>query len=120
MPLLRLDQVDLHYGTQVLLDGVELTIRRGDKLGLLGRNGAGKTTLLKILAGDITPDSGEVWLRPGTRLARLEQTLPSSDDASVYEVVAGGLEEAGEFINQYHQLLLATLITSCSLAHLPC
>ncbi|MEH6519098.1 MAG: ATP-binding cassette domain-containing protein [Halioglobus sp.] len=107
MPLLRLDQVDLHYGTQVLLDGVELTIRRGDKLGLLGRNGAGKTTLLKILAGDITPDSGEVWLRPGTRLARLEQTLPSSDDASVYEVVAGGLEEAGEFITQYHQLLLA-------------
>lgn len=107
MPLLKLDKVDLHFGTQVLLDGVELTIRRGDKLGLLGRNGAGKTTLLKILAGEINPDSGERWLRPGVRLARLEQTLPNADEATVYELVAGGLEEAGELLNQYHELLLA-------------
>ncbi len=107
MPLLRLDQVDLHYGTQVLLDHVDLTVRRGDKLGLLGRNGAGKTTLLKILSGNLKPDSGERWLRPGTKLSRLEQTLPESEQATVYEVVAGGLEEAGELLNQYHQLLAA-------------
>ncbi|MCB1847612.1 MAG: ATP-binding cassette domain-containing protein, partial [Halieaceae bacterium] len=46
MPLLRLDTASLHYGTQVLLDEVDLTITRGDRLGLLGRNGTGKTTLL--------------------------------------------------------------------------
>jgi len=75
MDLLRLDRAGLAFGTQVLLDDVELTLRRGERLGLLGRNGAGKTTLLKVLAGDIDLDSGERWVRPGIRIARLEQTL---------------------------------------------
>ncbi|RLQ20961.1 ATP-binding cassette domain-containing protein [Seongchinamella sediminis] len=105
MPLLKLDKASLHYGTQVLLDEVELSITRGDKLGLLGRNGAGKTTLLKVLAGEQALDSGERWLRPGTRLARLQQTLPQADDLTVYDVVAGGLEEAGELLARYHHLV---------------
>lgn len=79
MPLLRLDSVHLQYGTQVLLDNVSLSITRGEKLGLLGRNGTGKTTLLKVLAGEQTADSGERWVRPGIRIARLQQTLPEAD-----------------------------------------
>ena len=75
MPLLRLDSASLHYGNLALLDGVDLNITRGNKIGLLGRNGAGKTTLLKVLAGDIVPESGERWLRPGTRIAWLQQIL---------------------------------------------
>ena len=59
MPLLRLDSASLHYGNLALLDGVDISITRGNKIGLLGRNGAGKTTLLKVLAGDIVPESGE-------------------------------------------------------------
>ena len=94
MPLLRLDSASLHYGTHVLLDEVDLSITTGDKLGLLGRNGAGKTTLLKVLAGELGLDSGERWLRPGVRLARLEQTLPEGAELTVYDVVASGLAEA--------------------------
>lgn len=107
MALLRLDTVHLHYGTQVLLDGVDLTVSKGQKLGLLGRNGAGKTTLLKILDGELTPDSGERWVRPGVRIARLQQTLPDADDLTVYEVVSQGLAEAGRLLTEYHQLLIA-------------
>jgi ATP-binding cassette subfamily F protein uup len=107
MPLLRLDAASLHYGTQVLLDNVDLTITKGDKLGLLGRNGTGKTTLLKVLAGELSPDSGERWLRPGVRLARLQQTLPEADDLTVYDMVAAGLPEAGQLLADYHRLIQA-------------
>lgn len=105
MPLLRLDKASLNYGTQVLLDEVDLSITRGDKLGLLGRNGAGKTTLLKVLAGEQVPDSGERWLRPGVKMARLLQTLPEADELSVYDVVAAGLAEAGQLLAEYHHLI---------------
>src|SRR6056297_274371 len=109
MDLLRLDRAALAFGTQVLLDDVELTLRRGEKLGLLGRNGAGKTTLLKLLAGDIVGDDGERWVRPGVKLARLEQTLPEGDDTEVFDAVAAGLPEAGRLLSEYHHLLQSDL-----------
>jgi ATP-binding cassette subfamily F protein uup len=105
MPLLRLDHVSLHYGTLALLDEVDFEIQAGQKIGLLGRNGAGKTTFLNVLAGKIQPDSGERWLRPGTRVAWLRQALPEANDETVYDVVAGGLAEAGALLARYHHLL---------------
>jgi ABC transport system ATP-binding/permease protein len=105
MPLLRLDTAALHYGTHVLLDGVDFKLSKGDKVGLLGRNGAGKTTLLRVLAGQTSPESGERWLRPGTKMAWLQQTLPDANEQSVYDVVASGLAEVGELLAQYHHLL---------------
>ena len=105
MPLLRLDQASLHFGTQVLLDHVDLVISRGEKLGLLGRNGTGKTTLLKVLAGELAVDSGERWLRPGVKLSRLEQTLPDADELTVFDVIATGLSKAGQLIAEYHRLV---------------
>ncbi len=105
MPLLKLDNVSLHYGNRVLLDGVELTLRKGNRIGLLGRNGEGKTTLLRVVAGEATPDSGERWLRPGVRIATLDQSLPEGDDTSVYDKVAEGLEQAGRLLSRYHHLV---------------
>ena len=107
MPLLRLDSVHLQYGTQVLLDGVSLSLRRGEKLGLLGRNGAGKTTLLQLLAGELAPDSGERWLRSGVRIARLEQALPGADQVTVFDAVAAGLADVGRLLSEYQRLLQA-------------
>lgn len=105
MPLLRLDEVELHFGSHVILDRVSLNLDQGQRVGLLGRNGAGKTTLFKILAGELTPDGGERWLKPGARLARLEQELPDGEDVTVYDVVAGGLEAAGRLLARYHQII---------------
>lgn len=102
MPLLRLDNISLHYGTRDLLKNVDLTLHKGQKIGLLGRNGEGKTTLLKLLGGQIHADSGEYWQRPNCKIAWLEQTLPTADDSSVYDVVASGLEEIGSYLTDYH------------------
>ncbi len=105
MPLLKLDNVSLNFGTHVLLDEVDFQIDKGERIGLLGRNGAGKTTLMKIVAGAENPESGERWLRPNTRLAWLEQSLPEGDSKTVYDLVAEGLAEAGELLSRYHHLL---------------
>jgi ATP-binding cassette subfamily F protein uup len=111
MPLLRLDNAFLHYGNLALLDGVDFKISRGNKIGLLGRNGAGKTTFLKVLAGEIEPESGERWLRPGSRIAWLRQTLPEADTQTVYDVVASGLAETGSLLAEYHHLVQADDVT---------
>ena len=105
MPLVRLDKVALNFGTHILLDEVDFTLKKGSKIGLLGRNGAGKTTFMKVIAGSMQPDSGERWLRPGVEVAWLEQSLPVADEQSVYDMVAGGLAEVGELLKQYHHMI---------------
>jgi len=104
MPLLTLKDAHLAYGTQVLLEKEAMTIDSGDIIGLLGRNGVGKTSLLKILLGDVKPDSGERWLSPGLRIATLEQELPCHAEETVYEFIAGGLDNVGRLLSDYHQL----------------
>ncbi|BBI51866.1 hypothetical protein HORIV_42870 [Vreelandella olivaria] len=51
MTLLRLEQLQLAYGTHVLLNRADLTVEKGERLALVGRNGTGKSTLLKLVAG---------------------------------------------------------------------
>src|SRR3970040_1419701 len=50
------------YGDHVVVDGLNLSIRRGECFGLLGPNGAGKTTTLRLMLGLIAPDAGELHL----------------------------------------------------------
>ena len=105
MTLLRLSHAELHFGTQVILDNLDLSIAKGERLGLLGRNGVGKTTLFRVLTGEQQLDDGERWLDPTVKLARLEQELPIEGDATVFDWVAGGLDEVGELLVAYAELL---------------
>ena len=105
MTLLRLSSAELHFGTQVILDNLDLTIAKGERLGLLGRNGVGKTTLFRVLTGEQQLDDGERWLDPSVKLARLEQELPLETDATVFDWVAGGLNQVGELLVAYSALL---------------
>ena len=91
MPIVRLDKVSLSYGMRPLLDCVDLQIRRQERLCLLGRNGEGKSSLLKLIAGDVKPDSGEVWVRPGSRVAALAQEIGELDEDLVEDVIGAGL-----------------------------
>ncbi|MFK7864513.1 MAG: ATP-binding cassette domain-containing protein [Pseudohongiellaceae bacterium] len=104
MPLLKLDKIAINFGTHILLDEVSLNLDKGKRLGLLGRNGTGKTTLIRTIGGEVKADGGERWLRPGVKIAWLDQSLPEANDVSVYDVVAGSLSEVGELLKSYHHL----------------
>jgi len=58
-PLLVLDGMSVGYGEQPLISNIELAVRPGERIGLLGKNGAGKTTLIKLLAHELEPLSGK-------------------------------------------------------------
>jgi len=107
MALLTLRDLHLSYGDPALIDGIDLSIERGERICLLGRNGEGKSTLLRLIAGDLQADDGERVLSQGTRIARLTQEVPEQLHGSVFEVVADGIGEKAELIKQYHAAVTA-------------
>jgi ABC transport system ATP-binding/permease protein len=95
MPTARLDKVSLSFGLKPLLDHVDLQIRKGERVCLLGRNGEGKSSLLQLITRQIVPDSGEVWVRPGARVASLAQDVSPASDSTVQDVVMSGAQKGG-------------------------
>ena len=65
--------VSLQYGGRVLFNDVNINFTKGNCYGLIGANGAGKSTFLKILAGELEPNKGSVFITPGERMAVLKQ-----------------------------------------------
>jgi ATP-binding cassette subfamily F protein uup len=105
MSLITLQGVDYSVGGPLLLESVDLTIGRGERVCIVGRNGAGKSTLLRLLAGTIHPDDGEV--RREGRVAGLAQEVPRDLQGDVFDVVAAGLGDLGADLARYHHLLHA-------------
>tara|TARA_Y100001933_G_scaffold74439_1_gene75714 strand:- start:2511 stop:4406 length:1896 start_codon:yes stop_codon:yes gene_type:complete len=104
MSLVRLDKVSLNFGTHIVLDNVDFMLKKGSRIGLLGRNGVGKTTLMKVITGSVAPDGGERWVRSGVEITWLEQSLPDADEQTVYDMVADGLAGVGALLKEYHKL----------------
>ncbi len=95
MALLDFKNVTLAFGGPPVLDGVSLRVQSGERICLLGRNGEGKSTLLRLMAGQTTPDSGEIVRQAGLRVGLLTQEIPAGITGTVHEVVASGFEAAG-------------------------
>lgn len=104
MLLFRLNNLSLAFGDQPLLDQVNLTIHKGERIGILGQNGAGKSTFMKVLMGQIVPDSGELWRAESIKVAYLDQSLPAQDEQTIYDYIANGLEGLGAVLARYHAL----------------
>ena len=95
-PIYALKGVSLAFGTNQLFRDVELYINRGDKISLVGRNGSGKSTLLKVIAGEIEPDNGEIFIQPGVKVAYMPQDPDLSSFDSLKQVVLDGLPNHGK------------------------
>lgn len=96
-----LRQVSFRYESEWVLNGIDLTIDRGEVLGLIGPNGSGKTTLLKILGRHRKPETGTVWLESenlssiplhglALRVSMVPQELPVAFPYTVLEMVLMG------------------------------
>ncbi|SBP88901.1 ATP-binding cassette domain-containing protein [Thiomonas delicata] len=77
--MIRLQSVTLRRASKVVLDNADLTIRPGEKIGLVGANGAGKSSLFALLLGQLHEDSGSVEFPPQWRVASVAQNAPDSD-----------------------------------------
>jgi ATP-binding cassette subfamily F protein 3 len=71
--VVALDGVSFAFGDEPILLDVDLTIYRGERIGIVGANGAGKSVLGKLLSGELEPDEGRRWIGPSVQLGYLAQ-----------------------------------------------
>ena len=87
-----LEGVSKAYGRRIVHDGVNLTVRRGERWCVMGRNGAGKTTLLRMVAGVLPPDSGDVRIGVSVRMGYFAQQALDLLESRAHRV---GTDRAG-------------------------
>ncbi|MGD9678668.1 MAG: ABC-F family ATP-binding cassette domain-containing protein [Vulcanibacillus sp.] len=88
--MISTSNVGLRYGGRKLFENVNIKFTSGNCYGLIGANGAGKSTFLKILSGEIEPNTGEINITPGERLAVLKQNHFEFDEHEVLQTVIMG------------------------------
>lgn len=101
--MIRLENISKTYDSRLVLDGVSLTVAPGERVCLTGPSGCGKSTLLAIASGTLAPDSGEVMICEGIRMAYLYQEdrlLPWSDALENITVTGAAKERAVELLGR--------------------
>src|SRR5947208_9349652 len=88
MALLQARGIAKSFGSRLILDGLDLDIEPGVRMGVIGPNGGGKSTLLRILAGLEEADAGEVTQRRGLVLAFLPQQLEGDERDALHTLRA--------------------------------
>jgi sulfate-transporting ATPase len=91
--VIEFKNVSKAFGDRLLIDDVSFQIPAGAIVGIIGPNGAGKSTLFRMIAGQDTPDSGEIVIGHTVQLAYVDQSRDSlSADKTVWEDVSGGAD----------------------------
>ena len=85
MIVLQVNQLYKSFVTDEILSGVKLEVQHRDRVALVGRNGAGKSTLLKIIAGQMSYDSGEIIIPKDIKIGYLEQHAGFESNLTIWE-----------------------------------
>jgi ATP-binding cassette subfamily F protein 3 len=93
----KFDEVNFSYDSKTILDDTDLTIERGERIGLLGRNGSGKTTIIELLLGNLTANDGKITLGKKINIGYYRQTRNEfNPDDKVIDIVARVLPDHTE------------------------
>lgn len=95
MVVISLGDLSLEFGAQPILEGVSFSLNEGDRLGIVGVNGAGKSTLFKLMTGEYTPTSGQVYISKDKTVGILEQNTRLEGNNTILD----------EMLNSYRNLL---------------
>ena len=102
LALISYRNLAVSFGGPLLLDDVNLSIERGERICLLGRNGEGKSTLLRILSGEVVPDEGEMEKAPDYRVAKLDQEIPADLSGTLLDLTLGVLGDEARDLAEYN------------------
>ncbi len=104
-PMVEFQKVHKHHGRQAVLDGVDLRLLAGERVGLVGPNGAGKTTIFDLIAGEAEPDSGGVVRAKNIRLGYLRQHVsPEGHAMPIREYVEKAAPDLETICEEIHQI----------------
>ena len=85
MPILSCSNLSKAYIVDTILNDISFNVEDGDKIGIIGLNGAGKTTLFNILAGELSRDSGEIYVQKDVKIGYLKQHTKIESSKSIFD-----------------------------------
>jgi ATP-binding cassette subfamily F protein uup len=91
-PIINAQGITKSFGANPLFQDISFTVSESDRIGLIGPNGSGKSTLLRILAGSVSPDSGELAVRKRLRFSFVEQDSSFDPGSTVRSVIEESME----------------------------
>ncbi len=92
--MLTINDLSLRIAGRLLLDHASLALPTGAKAGLVGRNGTGKTTLFKAITGELSSESGSIFIPKNTRIGQVAQEAPGTEEPLIEIVLKADLERA--------------------------
>lgn len=106
MNLITIENVKKQYSERVLLENASLLINAGDRIGLIGVNGSGKSTLLKLIAGQESPDEGNITIWGGVRLQVVTQEPVLDDTLTVLQQIFTSESPQMKLLLQYERVVV--------------
>ena len=100
MAFISMHGISLSFGGGPLFDGIDLTVERRERIGLVGRNGSGKSTLLRLIEGSLKPNSGAASVLKGAHIAYLSQQVPHDIPGTAFDVVASGIRQYTDLVTK--------------------
>ncbi|MCP4231917.1 MAG: ATP-binding cassette domain-containing protein, partial [bacterium] len=103
--MIRLSNLSVFFGKKTLFTDVSLNLSDGNRYGVTGANGSGKSTLLKILAGEASPQDGEVGIPAACKVGFLKQNHFDYEEERIIDTVLMGKPALWKALEEKHAIL---------------